>query len=409
MNIENADTPIAHGRRKPLLVALSLVVLIAAVTAGVYYWRVARFFEHTDDAYVAANVVVITPQVSGTVRAVRARETQHVEAGQLLVELDEADTKIALEGAEADLARTVREVRTVYANNATLQADIAARRAEFTRASVEAAKASDDLATRASLVTTGAVGKEELKHAEASLNTAQAALEAARAGITAATERLASNRALTTGVSIDRHPTVARAAARVHEAYLAWTRTKILAPISGDVAQRAVQVGQRIQPGLNLMSLIPLDKVWVDANFKESQLRDMRIGQSVKLAADLYGGKLEYDGRIVGFGAGTGSAFALLPAQNATGNWIKIVQRVPVRIEIAHDQLLAHPLRVGLSMQVVVDIHQQDGATLRETPGIEHVSSTDVFEDTEGAATRRIAEIISSHLTSHKSEIAAAR
>lgn len=409
MNAETARTSIPQKRRKPLLLILGVLVIVGMISAGLYYWRVARFYEHTDDAYVAAHVVTVTPQVSGTVRAVRVRETQHVTAGQVLVALDEADARIALEGAEAELARTVREVRTVYANNDTLAADIAVHQAAYARASADIMKARDDLATRQALVSTGAVGKEELKHAEAALNAAQAAVESARAGIGAATERLDANRTMTDGTSIERHPAVARAAAQVREAYLAWSRTKILAPIDGDVAKRAVQVGQRIQPGTNLLSLVPLDKVWVDANYKEAQLRKMRIGQPVKLVADLYGSDLEYGGHVVGFGAGTGSAFALLPAQNATGNWIKIVQRVPVRIEIDPDQLAAHPLRVGLSMQVEVDVHDTRGAGLNPVPDdTEHVSSTDIFDGQNGAADARIAEIIAANLAPHKSGIAAA-
>lgn len=409
MNAETVTTLVAPERRKPLLVILGIIVFAGVIAGGLYYWRVARFYEQTNDAYVTAHVVTVTPQVSGTVRAVQVRETQHVEAGQLLVALDEADTRIALEGAEAELARTVREVRTVYANNATLAADIAVHRAAYLRASADIIKAQDDLATRQALISTGAVGKEELKHAEVALNTARAAIEATQAGISAATERLEANRTMTDGTSIERHPAVARAAARVREAYLAWSRTSILAPITGDVAKRAVQVGQRIQPGTNLLSLVPLDEVWVDANFKEGQLRKMRIGQPVKLIADLYGGSVEYDGSVVGFGAGTGSAFALLPAQNATGNWIKIVQRVPVRIEIDRDQLTAHPLRVGLSMQVEVDVHDGGGAGLSPVPDTAHVSSTDIFDGQNSAADARIAEIITANLAPQKSGIAAAR
>jgi membrane fusion protein, multidrug efflux system len=397
MNAVTATPPISPRRRRPLLMALTLIVLIGLVAGGAYYWQVARFYEHTDDAYVAANIVMVTPQVSGTVRAVKVRETEHVKVGQELVALDEADTRIALEAAESELARTVREIRTVYANNDTLAADISVHQAEYARASADVDKAKDDLVTRQALVSTGAVGKEELKHAEAALNAAQAAQAAARAGIGAANERLAANRTLTDGTSIDQHPSVARAAARVRETYLAWSRTKIRAPISGDVAKRAVQVGQRIQPGNNLLSLVPLDKVWVDANFKEAQLRNMRIGQPVKLTADIYGGKLDYHGKIVGFGAGTGSAFALLPAQNATGNWIKIVQRIPVRIDLDPSDLAAHPLRVGLSMQVEVEVRNTDGPQLNPTANAEHVSSTDIFDDQDNAAEQRITEIIASN------------
>ncbi|MBK6660123.1 MAG: HlyD family efflux transporter periplasmic adaptor subunit [Proteobacteria bacterium] len=390
-----ASTPIPRGKRKPLLVLLLLSCLAAAAGGGAYYWWVARFFEHTDDAYVAANVVEVTPQVTGTVVAVTVRDTDRVTAGQLLVELDPADTEIALQQAEAELARTLRQVRTVYAANETLAADIAVRRAELKRALTDADKAQGDLDTRAALVKSGAVGKEELKHAQAALATAEAVRNAASAAIAAAEERLSANQAMTEGVALEEHPEVQRAAARVREAYLAWARTRILAPVDGDIAKRAVQVGQRVQPGSNLLSVVPLEHVWVDANFKEVQLGDMRIGQPVTMHADMYGDTVEYHGQVVGFGAGTGSAFALLPAQNATGNWIKIVQRVPVRIELDSEQTKAHPLRVGLSMQVQVEVRDTGGPRLREVAASDaERSRTHIFEDMTKAADLRIADII---------------
>ncbi len=196
-------------------------------------------------------------------------------------------------------------------------------------------------------------------------------------------------------MALEEHPEVQRAAARVREAYLAWARTRILAPVDGDIAKRAVQVGQRVQPGSNLLSVVPLEHVWVDANFKEVQLGDMRIGQPVTMHADMYGDTVEYHGQVVGFGAGTGSAFALLPAQNATGNWIKIVQRVPVRIELDSEQTKAHPLRVGLSMQVQVEVRDTGGPRLREVAASDaERSRTHIFEDMTKAADLRIADII---------------
>ena len=391
-------TPIARSKRRPLLAIVLLLCLAVAAGGGLYYWRVARFYEHTDDAYVAANVVEVTPQVTGTVVAVTVRDTDSVRTGQLLVELDPADTRIALDQAEAELARTIRQVRTVYANNETLAADIAVRKAELARARSELAKARDDLDTRAALVDSGAVGKEELKHAQAGLAVAEAASSAAEAAIAAAEERLAANQALTDGIVVEQHPEVQRAAARVRETYLGWSRTRILAPIDGDIAKRAVQVGQRVQPGSNLLSVVPLAHVWVDANFKEVQLGDMRSGQPARLTADVYGNKVEYDGVVVGLGAGTGAAFALLPAQNASGNWIKIVQRVPVRVEIDPAQLAAHPLRVGLSMEVEVDLHDRSGESLHEVPAQTERSRTHIFDDLAKAADLRIAEIIAANL-----------
>ena len=404
----SAATPIARAKRKPLLGLLFLLCLLAAVGGGAYYWLVARFFEHTDDAYVSANVVEITPQVSGTVVAVKVRDTDRVSAGQMLVQLDPADTEIALQQTEAELALTLRQVRTVYATNQTLSADIAVRRAEMKRAQTDADKAQSDLDTRAALVNSGAVGKEELKHAQAALATAEAVRNAAGATIAAAEERLNANQAMTDDVLLEAHPEVQRAAARVREAYLAWARTRILAPLDGDIAKRAVQVGQRVQPGSNLLSVVPLEHVWVDANFKEVQLREMRIGQPVLMHADLYGDEVEYHGHIAGFGAGTGSAFALLPAQNATGNWIKIVQRVPVRIELDGDEVKAHPLRVGLSMAVQVAVRDHSGLQLREVVAADAERSlTHIFEDMTKAADLRIADIIARNSGKHSAGVAA--
>ena len=385
------------GPRRPLLVGFFLLLAIGAIWAVAHYWLVSRFYEETDDAYVSANVIMVTPQVTGIVRAVKVRDTDHVAAGHTLVELDDADARIALESAEAELARTVREIRTVYANNDTLAADVAVRQADLEQARTLVRKAEDDYATRKSLVGSGAVGKEELKHADSALAAAKSAVTAARSAVNAAEERLAANRALTDGTAIDTHPTVARAASQVREAWLAVARCNIKAPMDGDIAKRTVHVGQRVQPGVNLMSVVTLDRMWVDANFKEVQLRDMRLGQPVKLRADVYGKTVEYDGKVAGFGAGTGAVFSLLPAQNATGNWIKIVQRVPVRIDLVKEQILANPLRVGLSMLVKVDLHDKNGKPLDQAPAGEHIHTTDIFEGQREAAEARIADIIAAN------------
>ncbi|HEX6019661.1 MAG TPA: HlyD family efflux transporter periplasmic adaptor subunit, partial [Burkholderiaceae bacterium] len=252
---------------------------------------------------------------------------------------------------------------------------------------------------RLPLIASGAVAGEEMRHAETALVAARSTLAAAQAALAAAREQAASNRALTDGTTVATHPNVERAAAALREAFLAVQRNVLPAPVAGQVARRTVQVGQRITPGTPLMSLIPLDQVWVEANFKEGQLRSMRIGQPVKLTADLYGGRVEYDGRVAGLGAGTGAAFAILPAQNATGNWIKIVQRVPVRIELDAKQIAAHPLRVGLSMEVTVDLHQATGEPLLSAPVSQRASSRTVVFDTRSAeADRLVREIIAANL-----------
>jgi len=263
----------------------------------------------------------------------------------------------------------------------------------------EVARANDDVVRRKPLTATGAVAGEEMHHAEATLAAAQSALAGARSALAAAREQAASNRALTEGTSVEKHPNVERAAAAVREAWLNTQRNELPAPVAGQVARRTVQVGQRITPGTPLMSVIPLDQVWVEANFKEVQLRDMRIGQPVKLRADLYGSRVEYDGHVAGVGAGTGAAFAILPAQNATGNWIKVVQRVPVRIELDPKQLAEHPLRVGLSMEATVDMRNTEGAPVLSAQIPQRASSqTAVFDAPSAEADRRVQEIIAANL-----------
>ena len=389
---------VSASKRKPALLAVAGLTLVAALGYGAYWAVFERHFESTDNAYVQAPVVQITPQVGGTVLAVLADDTDIVKAGQPLVRLDPADAKLALERAEAQLAQTVREVRTLYANNGALEANVRLREADIARVQSDVARAVDDVNRRKPLLATGAVGGEEMKHAETALLAARGTLAAAQSALAAAQEQATSNRALTEGTSVERHPNVERAASAVREAYLALQRVDILAPVTGQVAKRTVQVGQRIAPGTSLMSVIPLEQVWVEANFKEVQLRQMRIGQPVKLRADLYGSQVEYDGRVAGVGAGTGAAFALLPAQNATGNWIKVVQRVPVRVELEPQQLSEHPLRVGLSMEATVDVIPQTGASVLGAALPRASSRTAVFEPQNAEADRRVRAIITGNL-----------
>jgi membrane fusion protein (multidrug efflux system) len=354
-----------NSARKKALTAVAAAVAVAGIAYGAYYALVLNHYEHTDNAYVQGNVVQLTPQVGGTVLAINADDTDFVKAGQVIVKLDPADAQVALDQAEAQLAQTVREVRTLFANNATLKAQIALREADLVRAQGDVARAQDDVSRRAPLLATGAVGKEEYNHATAQLATAKSTVAAAQSAL-AAREQLTSNQALTDNTSIEQHPNVLRAAARVREAYLAVKRADLAAPVDGYVAKRSVQLGQRVQAGAPLMSVIALNQVWVDANFKESQLKNLRIGQPVTLTADMYGSKVEYQGKVDGLGAGTGAAFALLPAQNATGNWIKVVQRLPVRVTLDARQVAEHPLRVGLSMQARVDVSDTRGKTLAD-------------------------------------------
>ena len=367
--MSNDDTPTPQAaRRRRSLIWLATAAGLGAVAYGAWYWVYARHFEDTDNAYVQAHVVQITPQMAGTVQAIEAEDTDHVRAGQALVRLDAADAQVALDQAEAQLGQTVREVRTLYANNAGYQAQVAAREADLSRVEADLRKAQDDVDRRAPLVATGAVGREEFQHAQSQLAAARGAAAAARSAVAAAREQLASSQALTQGTTPEEHPNVKRAAARVREANLALQRVTLVAPVDGYVARRSVQLGQRVQAGTPLMAVVALDDVWVDANFKESQLQRLRIGQPAELHADVYGKQVTFHGKVAGLGAGTGAAFAVLPAQNATGNWIKIVQRVPVRIALDPAEVKAHPLRVGLSMQVEVDVAQQSGKMLADAP-----------------------------------------
>jgi len=380
--LPQAPTPGARRRR-----ALSFLI-IAFVLVGIgwvtWWYLESRGHESTDNAYVGGNLVQVTPQVAGTVVAIGADDTDLVEAGQTLVRLDPADAGVALAQAEAQLAQAVRTARTVYANNSVLDAAIAQRVADLR-------KANEDLERRIQLDAKGMVTKEDLEHARSNVAAAQAALLEAR-------ERLAANRALTERIGVEDQPSVKDAAARVRVAFLAVKRNEIPAPVAGYIAKRAVQVGQRVAPGEPLMAVVPLDEVWVDANFKEVQLRDMRIGQPVRLTADLYGSRVVYHGRVTGLAAGTGGAFALLPPQNATGNWIKVVQRLPVRIALDKKQLALHPLRVGLSMQVDVDVRDSTGPQLAKTPVAGAVYATRAFDEQAAAAEARVREIIAANL-----------
>lgn len=378
MNTPNTEIP-ANGRRKRGLIAIAAAFGLAGAAWGGWWATHGRFMEHTDDAYVAGNVVQITPQVAGTVVSIDADDTQLVKAGQALVRLDPSDARVALQQAEAQLGQSVREVRALYAGGGALEASIKQREADL-------AKARDDLARRQQIAGTGAVAGEEIDHARAALRAAETAVFTAR-------EQLGTNRVQTSGTRVETHPTVQRAAARVEETYLALARTAVPAPIGGLVARRSVQIGQRVAAGAPLMAVVPLEQVWVDANFKESQLRRMRIGQPVTVTADVYGSSVEYHGKVAGLAAGTGAAFALLPAQNASGNWIKVVQRVPVRVTLDAQELAAHPLRIGLSMQVEVDMREGGDAPLSAAaPAL--VARTEVFADPAKAARERIRAII---------------
>ena len=398
-NTSTPSTPAGNPLRKKALTGVAAAVVLAGIGYGAYWALVLNHFESTDNAYVQGNVVQVTPQMPGTVLAINADDTDHVKAGQWLVRLDPADAKIALEQAEANLAQTVRQVRTLYVNNRTQQAQIATRQADLARAQADLARTQDDVTRRQPLVATGAVGREEFNHFTAQLTAAKSVVEAAKAGVLAAREQLASSESLTEGIAAEEHPSVKVAAARVHEAALALQRTDLVAPVDGFVARRNVQLGQRVPAGSPLLSVIALNEVWVEANFKESQLKNLRLDQPVELFADVYGSKVIYHGVIEGLGAGTGAAFALLPAQNATGNWIKVVQRVPVRVKLDPAEVAAHPLRVGLSMDAKVDISKTDGRMLADANGntTGRDMQTSVFDQANADADALVQRIIATN------------
>nr|WP_057923894.1 HlyD family efflux transporter periplasmic adaptor subunit [Burkholderia ambifaria] len=366
------------GKRKRLLALLAAVVTVTGAAYAAYYFTVGRYYQATDDAYVSGNLVQLTPQVTGTVVAVNADDTQIVKAGDPVVTLDPADAKIALVNAEAALGQTVRRVSSLYVNNDFYAANVAQRESDL-------ARANDDLRRREAVAGTGAVSAEDIAHARDAVKAAQAARDAAR-------QQAGANHALTDRTTVGQHPDVQAAASKVRDAYLAYARNTLPAPVTGYVAKRSVQVGQRVSPGTPLMAIVPLDGVWVDANFKEVQLTRMRIGQPVTLTADVYGSSIKYHGRIEGFSAGTGGAFATLPAQNATGNWIKVVQRLPVRIQLDSRELAAHPLRIGLSMVVDADTHDDSGTQLGAA--VKTTYRTGVFEQYGAQADAEITKII---------------
>ena len=338
------------GKRKSTLLLLTLLFIIIAVAYGIYWFIVARHFEETDDAYVAGNQVQIMAQVSGSVTKVWADNTDFVKQGDVLVTLDQTDALQAFEKAKTELAASVRQTRQQMINSKQLQASIEVQRTALSQAQT-------DLNRRVPLGSANLIGREELQHARDAVASAQAQLDVA-------IQQYNANQAMILNTALEQQPAVLQAATEVRNAWLALERTKVVSPITGYVSRRAVQPGAQIGTTTPLMAVVPATKLWVDANFKETQLAHMRIGQSATVVSDIYGDEVTYTGKVVGLDMGTGSAFSLLPAQNATGNWIKVVQRLPVRIELDAQQLADHPLRIGLSTLVKVDTTNRDGQVL---------------------------------------------
>ncbi|WP_423380586.1 efflux RND transporter periplasmic adaptor subunit [Burkholderia sp. LMG 32019] len=366
-------------RRKRFIVFFAVVVV--AALAWIAYWLLSdRYYEDTDDAYVAGSIVQVAAQIPGSVTDVVVADTQAVRAGQTLVKLDDTEASVAFAQAKAQLAQAVRQFANAKISNTMYVEAVNARRADLS------------LAQRAFAARSGAsveiVAPEELARARAAVAGAQANLAAAQAQLDAA-------RALGSKLPVDESPAVVQAAAQFKLAYRNLKRTTIVAPVDGTIGQRSVQVGQQVGPGVPLMSIVQLNQLWIEANFKEGQIRHMSIGQPVEVVSDLYGSRVTYRGRVQGFSAGTGSAFSMLPSQNAAGNWIKVVQRVPVVIALEPRELAAHPLRVGLSMRATVDTHDRNGHALDSEPPTPAVSTRvhdGVASEAEAAAAAIIRE-----------------
>jgi len=369
-------------RKKRLAITAVAVILVGA---GWGAWHLASdgATRTTDDAYVNGHVAQVTPQVAGVVTRVFADNTDRVAAGAPLVEIDSTDARIELAAAEAQLAQAVRTARGLFAANARYDADVKLRETEL-------AKVQADFQARRALAGTGAVTGEEVRHARDNVSTAQAALAAAK-------EQSKQAHALVDGMTVESHPTVTAASARVHAAEVALARTVVRAPVGGMIAQRTVQLGRRVAPGDRMMAVVPLERLWVDANFKEVQLDGVCPGQRATVTADIYGKSIVYHGLVEDVEAGSGASFALLPAQNATGNWIKVVQRVPVRIAIAPADLAAHPLRIGMS--TVVKIHADACDPKRTASRDRRVDdAAAVYAAEEQSAHERIKAIVAANL-----------
>ena len=370
-NIDPATNP-SNGKRRRILLLIAVIFIGIGALWAAYWVLVLAKREKTDDAYVNGNRVVISAQVSGTVIAVLADDTQLVKAGEILVKLEPVDAQTALSRAAGALAQTVRQVRQQKATANQHDSEIETRKLELARAQA-------DLVKREPLIADHAIAGEEVRHAQESVQMARAALGQAMS-------QAQSAHALVDGTPVEENPAVLQARDAFRDAWIAAQRNAVVAPVSGYVAERSVQLGQHIQAGEALMTVIPLHSLWVDANFKEVQLRNLRIGQKTEVRSDLYGGSFIFHGHVQGMSAGTGAAFSLLPPQNASGNWIKVVQRVPVRIQIDDSDLIKSPLRVGLSATVTVDTTSRDGPVLALETGGAPVGDTQVYtQDLEKA------------------------
>jgi len=368
-----------NSRRQRGFLIFGVIMVVAALAYGAYWFFDARFYETTDDAYVSGNIVAVTSRENATVMALHADNTQSVKRGQLLIEMDPSVVNVNLAAAEANLARAIRSVKGEFSRAQSSGAQVA-------QAQVALTLARTDYQRRQQAAKDGAVSTEELAHARDNVRAAEAAVAAAQGGHAQSLSQI-------TGTDVANNPDVLAAEASLRSAAIAQSHMRIVAPVDGVIAQRTVQLGQQVAAGTPLLAVVSLSNVWIDANFKEVQLQDMRIGQPVTVTADIYGGKVTYRGKVEGLGAGSGSAFALLPPQNASGNWIKIVQRVPVRIALDPQDVSEHPLRVGLSVSVSVSIKDTSGPQVTARVGAGSTRA-DLGDDANVKADTIIARIL---------------
>ncbi|API61283.1 efflux transporter periplasmic adaptor subunit (plasmid) [Tardibacter chloracetimidivorans] len=357
-DMQDAPPPSRSGKRKRLFLIFGGAILLIALCWWIWATFLAGDTESTENAYTNVEVAQVTPLVGGPVKRVAVVNTQAVHAGDVLVELDDTDLRLAVAQAEAALGRARRQVRQVQENDANLASQVDVGQADLVRAQADLDKALLDERRRQRLAGPGAISQQELSDSQTAVRVARAAVTQAKARVAAATGARRANQALIENSTVETNPEVLAAKARLDQAKVDLSRAVIRAPVDGVVDQRHVAVGQRVQPGVPLMVVVPVQNMYVDANFKEGQLKRVRPGQTARLTSDLYGSDVVYHGRVEGFAGGSGSAFAAIPAQNATGNWIKVVQRLPVRIRLDPKELKEHPLRVGLSMHATVDLSE---------------------------------------------------
>jgi len=374
--------------RKILLILFAIIFALIGLAWFLDWLLIGRFYVRTEDAYVHGNQMQITSQVAGGVKAIYAEETDFVQAGQLLVEMEQSSYILRYAQAKEALAESTRNVAALFQNASALRATLWARQAELNLAEL-------DLEHRQGLVETGAVSLEEFQ-------TYQTRVETAAAKVVEAEEQLGEAAVRVVGTTVRSHPIVLQAATRVQEAYLDLIRCRVLSPVSGYVAKRGVQVGDWVVPGKTIMMVVPLDYLWMEANYKETQLKHVRMGQPVSFYSDIHGSSVKYQGHVVGYQAGTGTAFSILPAQNASGNWIKIVQRVPIRVDISKEQLEKNPLIIGLSLHATIDVHDKEGPMLSTVPTFDPVYHTQIYQ-TQMEEMEQIAPVIETIIESNLS------